>query len=234
MLSSRPITVGPRSASLHHNDENGVVARNKSNNETTASKTPATSRRAFGDISNHRQQQQQQEGGLKPTSLLKPKTTTKKTFTKATPFQTKSVSKRRVELSIPIEENVPAAKPTEKTVSQTTVAPVDVANDDSWYLEDPEQSYGRTYSQQLEYDEDDDETVLSLEGVRTLREDWEAMGSQRLKISAKLQEEEIQKQLQALDDEIAEFGKTEEGTCVLGIIIVLRSQGENQPQTHDE
>jgi hypothetical protein len=211
MLSSRPMTVGPRSASLH-NDENVVTAR-KSNNETTASKTPATSRRAFGDISNHRQQQQQQEGGLKP------KTTTKKAFTKATPFQTKSVSKRRVEFSIPVEETVLAAKPTEKTVSQTTTAPVDVANDDSWYLEDPEQSYGRTYSQQLEYDEDDDETVLSLEGVRTLREDWEALGSQRLKTSAKLQEEEIKKQLQALDEEIAEFGKTEEGTCVLRTII---------------
>lgn len=217
MLSNRPVSFGPRSVNvLQSNDENSVAARSnvKNGSDNALNKTPAMSksRRAFGDISNHRNDTS--KGGMPPKTpslVLKPSknTAAAKTLTKTVSknLTNKTATKRRVEFSIPTE-NLPAAKEESSRTVAKELAGIDP--EDPWFLEEPEKPYGRTYLEQLEFDKDDDEeTVLSLEGASTLREDWEKMKEQRRKEYSEFREMEMQKQLEDLESQIQMFVKTD-------------------------
>ena len=208
MLSNRPVAFGPRSVNvLRNNNENSAARSSVKGVDTTISKTPAggKSRRAFGDISNQHPGSISSKGLLPktPSVVLKPKSTTvvktvSKTATK--PLAVKTNTTRHVEFSIPTDHF-----PKEKT-KEATKAP---STEDAWFLVEPEKPYGRTYLQQLDFDESDEDTVLSLEGVRTLREDWEDLREKSIGLEVERREKEFQQQLQNLDKDIELFAKSE-------------------------
>ncbi len=228
MFSTRPMTMVHSSQIV--NDEN-ATALNKTTSAAakdsllTVHKTPAgtKSRRAFGDISNKRPQKHLEKEGddvAWKSAAAAPRTPAAAVTKKSSKKSTKKTSVRlfpnpdtkrgvtfaedKVE-SIKVPSTLPAAVSGENETLEKRAC-----EDDDTY-DEPEKPLGRTYQQQWENgDHDDDETVLSLEGVYDIAKRWKEF-DEKINSLQPSYEDEFQKHIADFDRELEEFAK-QEGT----------------------
>lgn len=224
MLSSRPVALLHSSQIV--NNEN-ASAQSKTATSTTVKdptltvhKTPAgtKSRRAFGDISNKRPQKHPHEGdevAWKGASVPRTPATTivkkssKKSSKKISIVRTfvNNDAKRGVSFADALENKVVAPSVPPDVFSTTNATLKKSLCDDEDVYDEPEKPLGRTYQQQWENgDHDDDETVLSLEGVYTIAKTWKELDE---KTSQSSYDKEYQQHIAEFDQELEEFSKQE-------------------------
>ena len=228
MFSSRPVTLLHSSSQIVNNEN--ATAPSKTTTATTTKdpsltvhKTPAgtKSRRAFGDISNKRPQKHFQEGDevawkaaaapRTPATVILKKSS-KKSTKKASDlrFFTNHDTKRGVSFADKLESSklvVPSVPP--NLVSGTDATLKKSVCDEEDLYDEPEKPLGRTYRQQWENgDHDDDETVLSLEGVYTIAKTWKEV-DENINLQQPSYEKEFQQRITEFDQELEDFAKKE-------------------------
>lgn len=236
MFSSRPATLLYSSQMV--NNENATT---ESKTTTTASKDPTMmvhktpagtkSRRAFGDISNKRPQKHHEEGedevARKATAVPQtPAHTLKKSSKKSAKktsvcLFTNLDTKRGVSFADKLENvNVVPSVPANTISGANETAEKTFCEDDENSYDEPEKPLGRTYQQQWENgDHDDDETVLSLEGLDTIAKTWKKV-DEKIGLLQPLYEKEFHQHIAEFDQEIEEFGK-QEGALGLVMVYIL-------------
>ncbi|GAX15875.1 hypothetical protein FisN_2Lh394 [Fistulifera solaris] len=213
------------------NDEN-VTELNKTtsaitkDSSLTVHKTPAgtKSRRAFGDISNKRPQKHLEREGddIAWKSAAAPRTPAAAMTKKSSKKSSKKTSvrlfpnpdtKRGVTFAEEKVESskIPSTLHTAVSEKNETLETSACEDDDNY--DEPEKPLGRTYQQQWENgDHDDDETVLSLEGVYDIAKRWKEF-DEKINSLQPSYEEQFQQHIADFDRELEEFTK-QEASCV--------------------
>lgn len=215
MLSSRPVALH---SSRIVNDENATTQSKNSKVSDILHKTPAAaskSRRAFGDISNKRHANKEEapwKAGVPRTPAGHVEKSTKKSAKKpSVRLFVNQETKRGVSFADKLESSkvLPpeeALLPPSAIAAKTVGAEDEFLNDEDLY-DEPEIPLGRTYRQQFENgDHDEEETVLSLEGLDTMAKTWKEF-DEKIKLQQLPYEVEFQRRIAEFDQEIEAFGK---------------------------
>ena len=219
-MANRSFSMDGHSAILA-NDENAVVTKQR---DPSISKTPAASktRRAFGDISNRKKAATgpaaKSVSFAKTTAFNKPsvKVTAKTPFGGTTnrPDQTTTV-KRSVSFSLP-----PSLKKGNDVVAPKAQSKADKSSEvDSSFVEDIELPAGRLWVEQQALDDADDETVLSVEDGKTLRERYRVSLDERHALTMQMEKEQRQRELDALDAKVQKFLDEEPGKYKMHFVL---------------